>query len=182
MPPTRFNRKPNKPTRNLLTDMATVRAPSPASYHISAIPLAGRRLTSPVTSKHVPGNVLRSWKHRSPNSQKRGGRQQNYQTFKTVYNSLFDLEQVPVDMWNTYKRVYQDYARYAGIPEYVRYTLDHEFPYYGTLEDVTAYYQSAEWDRTNGWDPNERVSLPGPKRLKNRSNSKSAFEVRCFNE
>ena len=140
-----------------IDDVATVRAPSPVLSRISAIPLAGRRLTSPRYFQTCPRE--RPQIVETPISELTEEEQQNYQTFKTVYNSLFDLEQVPVDMWNTYKRVYQDYARYAGIPEYVRYTLDHEFPYYGTLEDVTAYYQSAEWDRTNGWDPNERVSL-----------------------
>ena len=61
--------------------------------------------------------------------------------------------------WAEYQRVYQDYARYAGIPNEVRYTLDYHLPDKDDTEAWTRYYQSYEWDRTEGWDSKERVSL-----------------------
>jgi hypothetical protein len=85
-----------------------------------------------------------------------------------------------------FARVASEYSMYAGIPSYVDYTLGEfeeqdkscfcprQLPTRPACEedtistvararlvaaDVIAYYQSTEWDRTNGWSPRERISL-----------------------
>ena len=82
-----------------------------------------------------------------------------------------------------FERVVKDYSRYVGIPSAVNYILGEydgncllprRLPTHPVLEtsvvgsisqirrtaaEFTSYYQSEEWDRTDGWSPKERISL-----------------------
>jgi len=109
---------------------------------------------------------------------------EDYQLFKEIFNKEESLETLSLEQKEVFERVVHEYVRYAGIPENVEYKLGEydgkellprQKPSpVGTLSDdlelrkqqvkekakeFTAYYQSCEWDRTNGWDIHERVTL-----------------------
>jgi hypothetical protein len=83
----------------------------------------------------------------------------DYAHFKEIYQKEQKQEDTSPDSREIYQRVYHDYARYAGIPEEINYTLDYHFPDKDDLVGLTRYYHSYEWDRTKGWSPHERVTL-----------------------
>ena len=83
----------------------------------------------------------------------------DYKLFKQMYEQRATKETTTEEEWTTYRRVYDDYARYAGIPEVVGYTLDYKTVDRNDLDSITRYYQSYEWDKTQGWSSRERVSL-----------------------
>ena len=141
-----------------------------ASYH--QLGLAGRPSVDIVD---VPSNSLTEERRR------------DYEVFKEYYARLLggqiSSDVVTEERQQRFERVVCDYATYAGIPSYVNYILgeyDGDFlhprrlPTHRVLElsnpktimhirqiaaEFTAYHQSMEWDRTNGWSDLERVSL-----------------------
>ena len=109
---------------------------------------------------------------------------EEYQLFKEIFKGTESLENYSLEQKQTFEHVVSDYARYAGIPEYVDYVLgeydgneirprqkpNHIDILSDDLEEkaqqvkdkakaFAAYYQSCEWDRTDGWDVYERVTL-----------------------
>lgn len=110
---------------------------------------------------------------------------EEYQVFKEIFNNGKSLETLSLEQKDVFEHVIYHYARYAGIPEYVEYILG-DYDGHNELrprqkpsqiptptddleqraqqvkdkaKEFAAYYQSCEWDRTNGWDVYERVTL-----------------------
>jgi hypothetical protein len=88
-----------------------------------------------------------------------------YRLFKDMYRTGFTEDTATSNALEIYQRVYDNYARYAGIPDHVRYTLDHDIPEKSDYDGFTRYHQSYEWDCTSGWSPNERISIIDEKAL-----------------
>ena len=109
---------------------------------------------------------------------------EDYQLFKEIFNKGESLETLSLEQKEVFERVVHEYVRYAGIPENVDYRLGEydgkellprqkPSPVVTLADDLelrkqqvrdkakefAAYYQSCEWDRTNGWDIHERVTL-----------------------
>lgn len=117
---------------------------------------------------------------------------EEYQVFKEIFNNGESLETLSLEQKDVFEHVIYHYPRYAGIPEYVEYILG-DYDGHNELrprqkpsqiptpaddlvqraqqvkdkaKEFAAYYQSCEWDRTNGWDVYERVTLLDVESLK----------------